>query len=378
MNGYKVVIIDDEPWTREVIKTLADWESYGLELAGEASDGEYGLELIRLTAPDIIITDVKMPHMNGIELIDTLRKEDNDTPVIFISGYDDYTFIRSALKLAAVDYLLKPIKPEELNNQLRNCVKLLADRKITGSENRNVGIGFIDAPWASKFYLLRDNLLNSLSSQDITVISQKCDEIYHLISLKEGDSLSKSTIVCIYYTLMNTLENYILSRDFIPKEILNKQETSFVFSRDCSLKQMLEFVKKLYCTAFEQIQEYNRNRNRLDINKIKKYVEDHFTEGITLELTASIYYVSKEYLSKAFKTATGKGFTEYLTELRMERAKELILDYKVPLKEVGEMVGYLDQAHFYKTFKRYFGMTPGEIRNTSLNIDNKEYPEMKM
>ncbi len=369
MGSYKVVIIDDEPWTREVIKTLADWEALGLELAGEASDGEYGLELIRLTAPDIILTDVKMPHLNGIELIDTLRQENNNTPVIFISGYDDYSFIRSALKLDAVDYLLKPIKPEELNNQLSNCVKLLTDRQEDRGDSKNTQPGFIEASWASRFYVLRDNLLSSLNSLDSNIIKQKCKEIYQLIDNSEDEKLSRGNLVCIYYTLMNTLENFILSRDFIPKEILKNNNSSFVFSRDCSAKEMMDYVQNLYCIASLQIQEYNRTRNRLDISKIKKYVEEHYTEGITLEQTASSYYVSKEYLSKAFKAACGKGFLEYLTELRMERAKELILDYKVPLKDVGEMVGYVDQAHFYKTFKRYFGKTPGEVRG--LIIDNK-------
>lgn len=369
MANYKVVIIDDEPWTREVIKQLADWEALGLTVAGEASDGEYGLELIRLTAPDIILTDVKMPHLNGIDLIDTLRKENNSTPVIFISGYDDYNYIRSALKLSAVDYLLKPIKPEELNHQLSNCVKLLAGRKEDRGEARNPEPGFLEAAWASRFYVLRDNLLSSLNSLDSNIIKQKCSEIYQLISKNEEEPLSKGNLVCIYYTLMNTLENFILSRDFVPKEILQNKHISFVFSRDCSPKEMMDYIQNLYCLASERIQEYNRNRNRLDISRIKKYIEEHYTEGITLELTAAAYYVSKEYLSKTFKAATGKGFLEYLTELRMERAKELILDYKVPLKEVGEMVGYLDQAHFYKTFKRYFGKTPGEIRG--LIIDNK-------
>lgn len=369
MANYKVVIIDDEPWTREVIKQLADWEALELTVAGEASDGEYGLELIRLTSPDIILTDVKMPHLNGIDLIEILRKENNDTPVIFISGYDDYNYIRSALKLSAVDYLLKPIKPEELNHQLSNCVRLLAGRKEDKEDVRNPEPGFLDAIWASRFYALRDNLLSSLNSSDSNIIKQKCDEIYQLISKNEEETLSKSNLVCIYYTLMNTLENFILSRDFVPKEIFQNNHISFVFSRDCSPKEMMDFVQKLYCLASERIQEHNRNRNRLDISRIKKYMEEHYTEGITLELTAAAYYVSKEYLSKMFKAATGKGFLEYLTELRMERARELILDYKVPLKEVGEMVGYLDQAHFYKTFKKYFGKTPGEIRG--LIIDNK-------
>jgi two-component system response regulator YesN len=105
MANYKVIIIDDEPWTREVIKTLGNWTGLGLEVIGEASDGEYGLELIRQMSPDIILTDVKMPHLNGIDLIEILRRENNNSPVIFISGYDDYSYIRSALKLDAVDYL---------------------------------------------------------------------------------------------------------------------------------------------------------------------------------------------------------------------------------------------------------------------------------
>lgn len=369
MGDFKVVIIDDEPWTREVIKTLANWEALGLEIVGEASDGEYGLELIRLMSPDIILTDVKMPHLNGIDLIDTLRKEDNHTPVIFISGYDDYTFIRSALKLEAIDYLLKPIKSEELNLQLSNCVKLLEERKAANLYNKSIEVGFLNSVWANKFYTLRDNLSDSLKSLDSAVIMLKCDEIYELVIKNEGEEVSKEVNVCIYYTLMNTLENFILSREFEVREILKINDSTFVFSKDSSLKDMMEFIKKLSCTATEQIKEYNRNRNRLDIGKIKKYLEEHYTEGITLELTAANYYVSKEYLSKAFKLSMGKGFSEYLTELRMERAKELILDYKIPLKDVGELVGYLDQAHFYKTFKKFFGKTPGEIRGSI--IDNK-------
>lgn len=153
------------------------------------------------------------------------------------------------------------------------------------------------------------------------------------------------------------------------KEILKDNNTTFIFSKDSELKEMLLFVQNLYCITSEQMQEYNRNRNRLDVSKIKSYVEENYTDGITLELTAAIFYVSKEYLSKVFKATVGMGFQEYLTSLRMERAKELILSYKVPLKDIGELVGYLDQAHFYKTFKRFYGKTPGEMRG--LIIDNK-------
>ena len=129
IRSYYAVIIDDEIWTRETIKKLAKWKENGLEVVGEASDGEYGLELIRHTRPDVILTDVKMPNLDGIQLIRQLRAEQNDALVIFISGYDDYTYIRSALKLDALDYLLKPVKEEELNKMLALCTSRLSKQE---------------------------------------------------------------------------------------------------------------------------------------------------------------------------------------------------------------------------------------------------------
>lgn len=363
MSKYKVVIIDDEPWTREVIKSLGEWESKGIEIAGEASDGEYGLELIRQVSPDIILTDVRMPQLSGIDLIDIIRKEGNQAFVLFISGYDNYDYIRSALKLDVVDYLLKPIKKEELNHQLDQCITLLSKRNETVRLETNTETGFLDVNWAGKFYALRDALYDSLCSSNLQVIKQKFDAIRLLVTTEnETKNLSKGNMICIYYTLMNILERFIQRQEFMPGEIYKEEATTFVFSRESTLEEMLSFVLRLYLKASETIQEITRNRNKLDLEKIKKYIQETYTEGITLEQTAQFFYVSKEYLSKSFKAAVGRGFSEYVTALRMEKAKELILEYKIPIKEVGSLVGYVDQAHFYKTFKKYYNQTPGEIR----------------
>lgn len=362
MNKYKVVIIDDEPWTREVIKSLGEWDNKGLEIVGEASDGEYGLELIRQMSPDIILTDVRMPQLSGIELIEILRKEGNKSLVIFISGYDNYLYIRSALKLEVVDYLLKPIKQEELNNQLEQCITLLSER-TEGSIGSNIEEGFLNVSWAGKFGVLRDALYDSLCSCDLQVIQQKFDAIRQFIQAENSkESLLKGNMICIYYTLMNVLQRFIISREYMPAEIFGNETTTFVFSSEGTLEEMLSFVYQLYLKAASAIQEFTRARNKLDVGKIKMYAKEHYTEGITLEQTAELFYVSKEYLSKIFKASVGKGFSEYITALRMEKAKELILDYKIPIKEVGSLVGYMDQAHFYKTFKKYYSKTPGEIR----------------
>jgi two-component system response regulator YesN len=357
---YKVVIIDDEPWTREVIKSLGQWEELGLEVVGEASDGEYGLELIQHLLPDIIITDVRMPHLTGFELVQLLREKGNDALVIIISGYDDYSYIRNALKLGVLDYLLKPVKQEELNNLLRQCTHILEQRGSSTKQNADYSYGFLETAWADNYYELLNNLNDSLSSSDVCIIQKKFHAIQQLV---ERDNQSKGSMIFIYYSFMSNLQQFVSSSGYSIGEVFENRDTNFVFGNDSTLGQMLAFICSLYCDAVSMVHQLMKSRNRLDINKIKRYAEEHYAAGISLDMAAAQFYVSKEYLSKAFKVTVGKGFSEYVTELRMKRAKELILEYKVPIKDVGSLVGYVDQAHFYKTFKKFYGKTPGEIKN---------------
>lgn len=359
--NYKAVIIDDESWTRQVIRSLGDWEKYHITIAGEASDGEYGLELIRQVRPDIILTDVCMPHMNGLEQIEKLREENDSIQVIFISGYDDYSFVRSAMKLGAADYLLKPVKPEELNHQLELCIERL-EKMQHGGKGEDFSIGFIKEDYAEEYYRLRDRLSEALTSGKREILEAKLAETKIFLQDRMGESPEKGSMISIYYMFLNELQRFILSYDYSMEDIFAEQETTFVFAEGSTSEEMLNFIGKLYLLALDGVQERNRSRNRLDISRVQKYLQEHYKEGVTLEMTAEEFFVSKEYLSKAFKSAVGKGFSEYLTGLKMEKAKELILEYRVPIREAAEMVGYLDQAHFYKTFKKYFGITPGEMK----------------
>lgn len=367
MRTFKAVLIDDEPWTREVIKKLGQWQELGIEVAGEASDGEYGLEVVRQIAPDIILTDVNMSGLSGIDLLQQLRMEGNQALVIFISGYDNYEFIRGALRLDAMDYLLKPIKADELNNQLRACVNQLKQKRISPSEDFKGD--FLNVELEKEYDLVRNQLVAALSSNDSSMIKIQFRNLSDLLQNQQRDTLTKGDIVYIYYTLMNALQRYILGRNYDSKELFLDTDTTFAFRDDCTVSQMLDFVEALYVKAHQSMQELMKNRNKINIEQVKQYAQKQYTKGVTLEQTAAEFYVTKEYLSKTFKAVTGKGYTEYVTSLRMERAKELIVSYKIPLKSVGEMIGYVDQAHFYKTFKKYHGKTPGEMNKISESID---------
>ena len=302
-----------------------------------------------------------MPHMNGLEQIERIRQENDTVQVIFISGYDDYSYVRSAMKLGAADYLLKPVKPEELNHQLEMCIERL--RKIErDKKNEDIPMGFLKEDWAGEYYSRRDSLVEALSSGSGDILIQKLTDIKFFLQEKMGSAPDKGSMISIYYMLLNILQRFILSHDYRMEDIFEGKNTTFVFAEDCTPEVMVDFVSELYQIALDGVQERIKGRNKLDIGKVQKYLSEHYREGISLEETAERFYVSKEYLSKAFKSTVGKGFSEYLTGLRMEKARELISDYKVPIKEAGEMVGYVDQAHFYKTFKKYFGMTPGEMK----------------
>ena len=357
---YKAVIIDDERWTRQVIRSLGKWQELGIEIAGEASDGEYGLELIRQVKPDILITDVCMPQTNGLELVEKLRALGEPMQVIFISGYDDYSYVRSAMKMGVVDYLLKPVKEEELNRQLEVCVQKLAGYQENGREKFSAG--FLKEEWAEVFYKKRDDFAECLNSMDLALIETKLNSINGFLQDRMGELPDKSSLISIYYMFTNILQRYIVGKRYKPAEIFREENTVFVFSAESSPASMMDFLTDLFLRAVSAVEELAKGRNRLDIARIQKYMEEHYKEGITLEGTANAFYVSKEYLSKVYKQAAGRGFTESVTALRMEKAKELLTEYKVPIKEAGEMVGYVDQAHFYKTFKKYFGVTPGEMK----------------
>ena len=105
----KTFLVEDEVVIREMIKKMIPWEQYGFELAGEASDGEMALPLILKSKPDLLITDIKMPFMDGLTLCRMVRKDFPEMKIVILSGYDDFNYAKQAIAIGVEDYLLKPI-----------------------------------------------------------------------------------------------------------------------------------------------------------------------------------------------------------------------------------------------------------------------------
>lgn len=125
----RTFLVEDEVIIRENIKRMVPWEKYGFELVGEAADGEMALPLIRKSRPDILITDIKMPFMDGLTLSKLVKKEIPNIKIVILSGYDDFNYAKQAISIGVEDYLLKPITKNALLERLEEIRNHCEDEK---------------------------------------------------------------------------------------------------------------------------------------------------------------------------------------------------------------------------------------------------------
>ena len=132
--SYKVLVADDEYWTREKIRNMLNWQEYHMEFLEPAQDGEEVLARMESDSPDILITDINMPFVNGVELVEQVKEKYEDVVIFVISGYDDFEYVKRTLVAGAINYLLKPVTKIDLVNALSKALEIISRQK----ENKNL------------------------------------------------------------------------------------------------------------------------------------------------------------------------------------------------------------------------------------------------
>jgi two-component system response regulator YesN len=143
----KLLIVDDDQFIREGLKRLIDWDELGIDIVGDAEGGNEAFRIVEERHPDIVLTDIRMPKGDGLEFIERIRQNDWDTQIVVLSGYNDYAYVRQAMKFQVEDYLLKPVDVHELTEIMKMCCQRIKDQWLNAQLKRET------------FQLLRNNVL---------------------------------------------------------------------------------------------------------------------------------------------------------------------------------------------------------------------------
>lgn len=369
---YNVFIIDDEPWSREVVKALGEWGKLGLRVAGEAEDGTEGLRRIGEQPPDIVVTDMRMPGIDGADLLQALHERHPGTKLIVMSGYDDFVYTKGAIRSRAVEYLLKPISPEDLNAALARCKEEL---DLESGLRSSI---FASGEAMSRYAGYRERIYGSLLSLDKERIAASFSALSQGLADGRLGALDAGGPSRIAGDLLLMRERFLSEQETTLEKLLRDVagvaadagatvETGAgigagVIRYGATPGEASLAVGELYSRAVDALLALRQSRGKLEMEDVMGYIDAHFQDAISLESVAGQFLVSREHLSRAFKARTGENLSDYIVRKRMEKARWLIAEERLPIKHAAQLAGYEDIAYFYRVFKKHFGITPGDLR----------------
>ncbi len=381
----KVFLAEDEYVIRAGIRNSIDWEAHGYEFCGEAGDGELAFSLIRDLAPDIVVTDIRMPFMDGLELSRHIKEELPKTEIIILSGYEEFEYAKRSIEIGVAQYLLKPISAEKLIEELDRIKEKIIKKREEGDflDKLNELSGAFEK--VSKSYTDKGDRTDAshtpmfkpdLDVENINLEIIKSEKLKAF--LKTGETEDVEIFLDDFFKEMSNemrsmmfrqymiMDVYFMVADFV-EQLGGDKNTVEVFDFRGMLAPDQE-VSKQYITrivkdavAFRSENSLNKYRDVVDaaINYID---ENYSTEGLSLNDVASHVGLSPNHLSTVFSQKTGKTFIKYLTDRRISRAKELLRCTGKKSAEISALVGYSDPHYFSSLFKKTTGITPKEYR----------------
>lgn len=366
---YRVMIVDDMPIFRRQIKRLPLWgSSTGFEIVDEASDGQEALRKLRHQSFDLLISDIRMPVLDGLELLKDVQQENLVPCVVFLSDYGEFGLAKEAIHHGIFDYLLKPV-----DERLLAALLLRVRKHLESLEARDAEVNLLKARLTETVALYYPDgqireIIESLTSQRLNASDLFQDMIrktylaLDLDVIKTRAVLEKSCqeICSKLADSLNWLPLFLNSRDLM----LFDYETELNF--DCSDQEAFENLFRIVNNRFERLVEILNILDPWDqghtlIRKIKEFILTHCEAVASQEEIAKEFYLTKNYIAETFRRETGITLGDYITKVKLYRALGLMSDSELKTYEIAELLGYSDE-YFSKLFRRQFGMTPTQYR----------------
>ncbi|GGD47651.1 response regulator [Paenibacillus nasutitermitis] len=387
----KVMLVDDELLVRLGIKSLIDWDKHDFEFIGDASDGEKALELMQMSVPDILLTDIVMPRMNGLELIEAVRQRYPKTLIIVLSSHDEFEYVRKAMKLGVEDYLLKTsMKPVELLDLLVEAAGKLArgyeqpqspaktaglreSRMDAAARQLQIILGEEGADSGEEAELPPHRVLLVLVIRHVREAGPESSAIQLLIHLiqSELDTWLDSNPLTIGHqeivVLLTAADDKRLQLDAAVGSLTSASNLLLGISLHAEASDALHDwgdLRRFYSQAKARMYDSGlRETSREDMKQLLAYMRQNYTKDISLKQAAEMINMSESYLSTLFKKETGSGFTDWINSLRIEQAASYLVDTDLPSYLIAEQVGYENINYFGRIFKKIKGVSPQKYRS---------------
>ncbi|MEK3735056.1 response regulator [Paenibacillus sp. FSL M8-0334] len=440
---YNILVVDDEPLICRGLAGLLRASGLGIGQIMTAASGEEALDYIRMEDVDLLITDIQMGELSGIELMHQAKMAKPWVQAIIISAHETFQYAQMAIRLGAKDYLIKPLNSEQFLDSVRS-VLLKMDKPLPRTEEvlsaghedfrmeepgpahseplnqlLEAPVDRLEEPHPKTAYyehlglkgpyfsVIKIRLALSeaedarYSEQDarllqyaaLNIVKELLDQQWHadvfygrnrnihVIVQWSDEEYAELQAGRIHQLEMigRSMHHHIVKYLKIPctvgiSQILKGLSFLNVLSRQADKAMLWSREHKDYHVFYygdfswhnyerdPDADELSTQSNQI-VEQVKRYIDEHYHQkGLTIHEVAKRNHVSPNYLSYLFKKITGSNLWEYVVKLRMEESRSLLLHTDLRRYEIAERVGYESPEHFSKIFKKYYGVSPSDLK----------------
>ncbi|MCR5508240.1 MAG: response regulator [Lachnospiraceae bacterium] len=350
----KVMLVDDEPFIMQGLSVLIDWEALGYEIVKCANDGGEAYEYLKNDKVDLIIADISMPVMTGLELLKKIREEKlSDAYFVILSGYNDFNYAQQAIRYSCMEYMLKPVSREELTGILKRV-------SLTGRMGSKNDEG-TDEP-AGKVVLFKDELDSLVSAIDLNEVTRMNASVDALYDAMYAAGMNEEILAMNINYLQVRLIHLAVEQDesVDQEEILNFiNENVYDAGRT---KGTRTHLKRFALSYADYLAGLRKNVSRGVLQEIEREIRQNYAENLTLKDLSRKYYVNPSYLGQIFRKKYDQSFKDYLCSVRINEAAQLLIKTDDKISLIAEEVGYKDTDYFIQKFIELKGCTPARYR----------------
>lgn len=356
---YRAIIVDDIPIIRDRITKQIDESPYNVVTVGWAANGEEALEWLGKYFADICITDIRMPVLDGLGLIERIRDKYQWMSSVIISSYDEFEYAKKGIELEAVNYILKPVEKEILDSTLKKVTDKIS--KVRAEEAASLllagmnGCSKLLQKWIEHLKMT-EPMLSELVEETVQVLSRMVGERSFLLEMMAQEWLNVVTAALKQEKI--SLNNLLENEHEFSKKALSYDENAAFYCSACN-HRLGQGAKEIYGL----LSDSKRTSHSRLIDNIINYIEKNYMrKELTLQEIADFAQISRNHMANLIKQDLGMTLWNYIVDLRIKKAKELLLESSMKNYEVAASVGYEDYMYFSQLFKEHTGMSPAEYR----------------